>query len=67
MSTFIFEFVTRDGKPASATDTQGYFVRDYFDCAVDDATAEELATAYKGPDCDGIGVRWGVVGLGGSR
>lgn len=67
MSIFIFEFVTRDGKPASTAETLGYLVKDYFDCDVDDATPEELATAYKGPDSDGIGVRWDVVDLGPPR
>lgn len=53
-----FEFVDANGKRVSSEDTQGYFFRDFFDCDIGTATAEDLSTYYRGPDCDGIGVRW---------
>jgi hypothetical protein len=49
--------------------SSGAFFRDFFTCRIADAaeceTAEEadamLRAAYKGPDVDGMGVRWFVT------
>lgn len=53
-----FEFIAVTGRRASSEETQGYAFRDFFDCDIETATDEELSTYYRGPDCDGIGVRW---------
>jgi hypothetical protein len=55
-----FRFVDASGRWLPDSETQGYVVRDYFDCDLETATHDELVTAYKGPDVDGVGVLWTV-------
>ncbi len=36
----------------------GYRVADFFTCNWLEASEEELKAGYKGPDIEGIGIRW---------
>lgn len=60
MSDILFEFV-RDGRPVPDSETQCYLFGDYFDCDIRFPTPDDLSTYYKGPDCEGIGVRWTIT------
>ena len=56
MATFRFY---QSGHDVTGTNTvAGYAFRDFFDCDIQSATDAELGEAYRGPDCDGVEVRW---------
>lgn len=67
MITVTFRFIDHTGLDVTGSEAvQGYHWADYFDGAiqkvVDAETVEQadtlLRAAYKGCDCEGIGVRW---------
>ena len=65
MITLQFAFVNEDG---NEVDSDGRFWADYFDDAFENVASADsiaaanamLAAAYKGADCDGVGVKWTV-------
>jgi hypothetical protein len=69
MTELSFRFVNREGQDVSDTDAVGYLVRDYFGRDLNDILSSRapgevrslLRAAYRGPDCDGIGLEWTVV------
>lgn len=65
----IWLWIDRDGRDVSGTDAvAGYNVGDYFDADIEttlmmphDVADATLRAAYKGPDSDGIGLRWSII------
>lgn len=54
-----FRFVNAEGEDVTGTpDVDGYSIRDYFDTNLARATLEEIRASYRGPDWNGIGVKW---------
>jgi hypothetical protein len=60
MTSPTLRFINANGRDVTATDVvAGYAFRDYFPGVdLENATADDLADAYLGPDVDGIGVEW---------
>lgn len=58
-NTIQFFFIAPDGTDITGTEQiHGYQFQDFFDCDIETATADTLRAAYKGVDCDGVGVTW---------
>jgi hypothetical protein len=54
-----FCFINGSGDDVTGTEeVAGYLVQDFFTCDIRTATDEEIRATYKGPDSEGIGVRW---------
>ena len=58
-----YTWIDSAGRDVTGTEiVAGYSLRDYFPgLDLDSASKDELAAAYLGPDCDGIGVRWSAL------
>lgn len=67
MARITFRFVDRNGTDITGTETvTGYAFRDFFAPGAADADGTPatvraaLTSAYRGRDCDGVGVEWEV-------